>query len=142
MRKLLLRNKALLALTIAILVASSFTLITRQVADARPFHSDDELLRLHEMMASLPTDTNSLFAGSGKCSGCHGYDPAGVAFITNNGEDVNIADDWAGTMMANAAKDPLWRAKVAHEILVNPTLTQDIENTCTKCHAPTGRFEA
>ncbi len=142
MKKFLLRNKALLALGIAILVAGSFTLATRQVADARPFHSQDELLRLHEMMASLPTDTNSLFAGSGKCSGCHGKDPAGVAFVTNNGEDVNIADDWAGTMMANSAKDPLWRAKVAHEILVNPTLTQDIENTCTKCHAPTGHFEA
>ncbi|HTF06292.1 MAG TPA: T9SS type A sorting domain-containing protein [Bacteroidia bacterium] len=142
MKRFLLRNKGLLAIVVAVMVASSFTLATRQVADARTFHTEDELLRLHEILASLPTDTSSLFAGSGKCGGCHGHDPQGIAFVTNSGEDVNIADDWAGTMMANSAKDPFWRAKVSHEILVNPALQQDIENTCTRCHAPAGRFEA
>jgi hypothetical protein len=62
--------------------------------------------------------------------------------VTSYGLDVNIADDWAGTMMANSAKDPLWRAKVSHEILVNPGLATEIQDKCTRCHAPTGRFEA
>lgn len=142
MKAYLRRHKAFAAVLIAVLIAGSFTLLTRQDAEAKTFHTESERLHLHEMLATLPTDTNSLFAGSGKCSGCHGHDPAGYAFITSTGEDVNIADDWAGTMMANSAKDPLWRAKVSHEILVNPGLQTDIENTCTRCHAPTGRFEA
>jgi len=111
-------------------------------AQARQFHTPAELQRLHEVMATLPVDTNTYFAASGKCAGCHGHDPAGVAFMTSSGEDVNIADDWAGTMMAQSAKDPFWRAKVSHEILINPGQQQNIENTCTRCHAPTGRFEA
>lgn len=142
MKHFLLRHKAVLAVLVAVFIATSFTAITQHTADARNFHSEAELLRLHDLIATLPDDTNSLFAASGKCSGCHGYDPAGYAFVTAAGEDVNIADDWAGTMMANSAKDPLWRAKVSHEILVNPSLQVDIENTCTRCHAPTGRFEA
>jgi hypothetical protein len=94
------------------------------------------------MLQTLPFDTNAYFGGSGKCAGCHGHDPAGFAFITNAGEDVNIADDWAGTMMANSARDPFWRAKVSHEILVNPAEQVNIENTCTRCHAPIGHFTA
>ena len=142
MKKWLLRNKALTALTSVITIAVLTSMVSRHQADARTFHTPEERRYLHDLLATLPTDTNSLFAGSGKCGGCHGHDPAGNAFITNNGEDVNIADDWAGTMMANSAKDPLWRAKVSHEILVNPGLATDIQNTCTRCHAPTGRFEA
>lgn len=142
MKKYLLRHKAFCAVLTILVVAWAFSALTWQSAEARSFHSEEELLRLHEMAATLPTDTNSTFAGSGKCGGCHGKDPQGIAFVTNSGEDVNIADDWAGTMMANAAKDPLWRAKVTHEILVNPAIADDIQNTCTRCHAAAGRFEA
>ncbi len=111
-------------------------------APSRKFHTDAERLRLHELLQDQPYDTNSHFATGGRCMGCHGHDSAGVAFITASGEDVNIADDWAGTMMANSAKDPLWRAKVSHEILVNPGLQQAIEDKCTSCHAPAGHFES
>jgi hypothetical protein len=142
MKKFLLRHKTLCAVVSILTVAWAFSAITWQTAEARTFHTEEELLRLHDMLATLPTDTSSTFAGSGKCSGCHGHDPQGIAFITNSGEDVNIADDWAGTMMANSAKDPFWRAKVSHEILVNPAIADDIQNTCTRCHAPAGRFEA
>lgn len=45
-------------------------------------------------------------------------------------------------MMANSAKDPMWRAKLAHETLVNPGHAGELTNTCTSCHAPMGRFEA
>ena len=43
-------------------------------------------------------------------------------------------------MMANSAKDPLWRAKVSHEILVNPGQQVELEDNCTSCHAPLGHF--
>lgn len=45
-------------------------------------------------------------------------------------------------MMANAAKDPLWRAKVSAEVAANPGLQSAIEDKCTTCHAPMGRTEA
>lgn len=51
-------------------------------------------------------------------------------------------DGWAGTMMANSAKDPFWRAKVSHEILANPSLQIAIEDNCTACHAPLGNATA
>ncbi|HLG03799.1 MAG TPA: T9SS type A sorting domain-containing protein [Bacteroidia bacterium] len=113
-----------------------------QSAEAKTFHTDEERARLHDLLQAQPYDTNTYFATGGRCSGCHGHDPNGSAFITQSGEDVNIADDWAGTMMANSAKDPLWRAKVSHEILVNPALQIQMEDQCARCHAPTGRFEA
>jgi hypothetical protein len=111
-------------------------------AHARKFHTAQEIAKFGQLRMDLPTDTTAWFAGSGKCAGCHGHDPAGFAFITPSGEDVNIADDWAGTMMAQASKDPYWRAKISHEILINPGAQDDIVNTCTRCHAPLGRFEA
>ena len=64
--------------------------------------------------AELPNGFNDLFAGSGECALCHEN-------ITNEqGESISISDDWRSSMMANAAKDPFWKAKVSHETLVNP----------------------
>jgi hypothetical protein len=142
MKRVLRRNKTVAVMATMLLIVGGLMLISGHLAEARRFHSDAERERLHLMLQSLPVDTNAYFGGSGKCGGCHGHDPAGYAFYTNAGEDVNIADDWAGTMMANSARDPFWRAKVAHEILVNPALQTDIENTCTRCHSPIGRFTA
>jgi cytochrome c553 len=90
----------------------------------------------------LPMDTNPLFSASGQCGGCHGPDFQGLASVDNNGTDINVTSDWRSTMMANAAKDPFWRAKVSHEVLVNPGLQVEIESTCTRCHAPTGNHTA
>ncbi len=44
-------------------------------------------------------------------------------------------------MMANATKDPFWRAKVATELERNPHLSSVINDKCTKCHAPMAHFE-
>lgn len=107
------------------------------------FHTREESQRLREMvMRSGPHGTNDFFGGSGLCGGCHGHDPAAYALITAAGEDVSIYDDWAGTMMANSAHDPFWRAKVSHEILVNPAHQVEFETKCTSCHAPLGHFDA
>ena len=84
----------------------------------------------------LPTGFNELFAGSGECLLCHNS-------MTNaQGEPIGILNDWRSTMMANAARDPLWRAKVSHETLVNPDHAEALENVCTRCHAPLGNFNA
>lgn len=106
------------------------------------FHSDDELKAIRHMKASGPYGVNDLFAGAGLCIDCHGHDADNFAMVTSWGQDVNTYDEWAGTMMANSAKDPFWRAKVSHEILVNPSLSTEIQTTCTSCHAPQGHFNA
>lgn len=129
-----------IALFAVIIIAS----LSGNEAEASPrrFHTDAERNHLQDMLLTQPYDTNTYFATGGRCSGCHGHDSTGISLVTANGTDVNIADDWAGTMMANSAKDPLWRAKVSHEITVNPSLQVAAEDKCTRCHAPTGRFEA
>ncbi|MFM1931362.1 MAG: hypothetical protein RL226_665 [Bacteroidota bacterium] len=103
------------------------------------YHSDSELRFFGEMADSLPAIYNGLFATSGKCEKCHGHDPEGIASVSLTGEDVNVVDAWRSYMMANSAKDPYWRAKVRQEVLTNPAHQVEIENTCTKCHAPLGR---
>lgn len=90
----------------------------------------------------LPIDSNILFPTAKTCGGCHGKDPLGNAMVTADGTDVNIYDDWRATMMANAARDPFWRAKVSHEILVNPAHSLALQDKCTSCHAPAGHYQA
>ena len=84
----------------------------------------------------LPTGFNTYFAGSGECTLCHS------AMVNNAGEPVSIINDWRSSMMANASKDPFWRAKVSHETLVNPQHAETLEDVCTRCHAPMGHFNA
>ena len=93
----------------------------------------------------LPYEANTLFSGSGNCILCHGDPsqfPSSDANQDADGNDISPVTTWRATMMANAAKDPFWRAKVSHEGLVNPELKDEIENVCTKCHSPNGHFEA
>lgn len=108
---------------------------------ARAFHSEAELGLLRQIM-SLPIDSSVIFPTAQACQGCHGYDSNHYAMVDFFGNDVNIHDDWRATMMANSAKDPFWRAKVSHEILVNPAFKDEIETKCTSCHAPMGHYTA
>ncbi len=45
-------------------------------------------------------------------------------------------DLWQGTLMANSARDPLWRAFVSAEIAATPSRKAEIEAKCLGCHAP------
>jgi hypothetical protein len=129
-------------ITLAIFSQSFFDNGTYQ---AYAFHSDQEITYFKAGGKDLPTGINSIFAASGECALCHGTAGAGpntTALQDANGNDVSPVNDWRATMMANSAKDPMWRAKVSHEILVNPSLQTEIENTCIKCHAPNGFFNA
>ena len=108
------------------------------------FHTEEELSTFEMMVGDtlLPDLYNELFAASGACIQCHGYDTLGVASVDLNGEDINVVDDWRATMMGNAAKDPFWRAKVSHEVLLHQQHQEAIEDKCTSCHAPLGNFNA
>ncbi len=114
--------------------------IAWQINDhARPYHhTEGEIVKM--LNGNLPIYDNGIFVGSGRCAGCHGIDPVGFANVTAEGEMVNPTENWRGTMMANSAKDPFWRAKVSHETSVNPGHAQDLVNKCTSCHAPIGLY--
>ena len=88
------------------------------------------------LRGELPLTYNDLFAGSGTCLTCHNDQ------VNSQGESISIITDWRSTMMANSARDPFWRAKVSHEGLVNPNHKEELENVCTRCHAPTGNENA
>lgn len=84
----------------------------------------------------LPSGYNTLFAGSGECLMCHN------SMVDEQGNNIGILNYWKSSMMANSSKDPFWRAKVSYEKIKNPQLEEEIENTCTRCHAPQGSFNA
>lgn len=89
----------------------------------------------------LTTASGTYMGGSGLCVNCHNTDANGQSLVDAQGHDVSPVNDWRATLMANSAKDPFWKAKVRHEVLETPSLTNEIENTCTACHAPQGHFE-
>ncbi|MES2590572.1 MAG: T9SS type A sorting domain-containing protein [Bacteroidota bacterium] len=107
---------------------------------AHKFHSPEEIKVLSEALLHSPIGAGEYFLPSSSCRGCHGYDSAHNANITEDGSDVNLVDRWESSMMALSAKDPLWRAKVSHEILVNPSHSNELQNKCTSCHAPLGHY--
>jgi hypothetical protein len=70
------------------------------------------------------------FIGSSRCAVCH------ELLLDSAGNDMSIPGHWRSTMMANAAKDPLWLAKVSSEVKRNPGLKKVIEEKCATCHMP------
>jgi hypothetical protein len=107
------------------------------------YHTGEELNTYRVLLeGDLPNQTSDMFIGSGKCAGCHGVDPNGIANLDSEDNNVSPAENWRATMMANSSKDPFWRAKVAHETTTNPAHANELVNKCTSCHAPLGRFEA
>ena len=134
-------NLKIFVVAAALIAASVFVLGWRSVSVSN-YHSTEELAVLRALAGDLPQGENALFAGSGKCAGCHGNDPMGFANNTDAGWDVNPTDLWRSSIMANSGKDPFWRAKVTHEVAVNPEHQELIENKCTSCHTPLGHFNA
>lgn len=106
------------------------------------YHTAEEMEGFRGGGLPLVNGSNNFFVASGDCYGCHGPDEFNnYAFVDSEGRDVNMSDDWRSTMMANSARDPFWRAKVSHEVSVNPDHQDILEDKCTSCHAPMGRYD-
>ncbi len=139
--KHILRPRTLVLATVlgGILLLAAWT--DGRLPKARAYHSERELA-VFKGGISLPGGSNNFFMASGDCYGCHGPDVMNnYASVDADGNDVNVMDDWRSTMMANSARDPFWRAKVSHEVAVNPAHQVELEDKCTSCHAPMGRFD-
>jgi len=84
------------------------------------------------------TFNDAHFAGSGTCSTCHNDEAtdATAEMLDSMGRNVSIGKAWESSVMANAARDPYWHAVVATELKLYPSKTSEINDTCTRCHAP------
>ncbi|MBK8225989.1 MAG: T9SS type A sorting domain-containing protein [Flavobacteriales bacterium] len=111
--------------------------------EAKAYHSQAEIDAFRGGGQGLSSGANNFFRASGDCYGCHGPDNIGPVFANRdaNGHDVNPIDSWRSSMMGNSARDPFWRAKVSHEVSVNPGHQTALEDKCTSCHAPMGRYD-
>ena len=76
------------------------------------------------------------FAGSAVCASCHNNLRDATA------ADVSIESDWSTSMMAQSARDPFYRAKVASEMQRNPQFEDVLGDKCSRCHAPMANVEA
>lgn len=134
--------------TVTIIAVFTFLTIwmVSQSRSENHLYSAEEIALFHHDVPAFqnraPIDSSEYFLNSSHCKGCHGYDPQHIAMVDGAGNDVNLYDDWSTTMMAMSAKDPLWRAKVSHEITVNPGTANEVQTFCTGCHAPTGHYTA
>ncbi len=108
----------------------------------KKYHSAGELREIQNNLHAVPIDSNEYFLTAQRCRGCHGYDLQGLANVNEAGEDVNLYDDWETSMMGLSAMDPLWRAKVSHEVAVNPGHSGELQTLCTSCHSPMGHYTA
>lgn len=108
--------------------------------DKKRFHTEKEREQLQLMQVMEPIADGEYFLHSQNCRTCHGFDSTHYANVDAAGVSVNVFDDWESSMMANSAKDPLWRAKVSHEILINPAHANELQDKCTSCHAPMGHY--
>jgi hypothetical protein len=85
---------------------------------------------------TLTTFETDDFSGSGICALCHS------SLTDEAGNDVSNDAHWRSTMMANAAKDPLWQAKISSEVDRNPHVQDIIEDKCSRCHMGMARYQA
>lgn len=112
-----------------------FVLLMSQNVCAQHFHRNVHR-PLNLALTDPPNAYNDYFAGAGACMLCHN------SMTDGQGNSIAIINDWRSTMMANSARDPFWKAKVSHEVLVNPHLKNEIETVCIRCHAPMGSINA
>lgn len=70
------------------------------------------------------------YSGSGRCERCHD------GLRDTSGTDLSIVKNWSTSMMANSTRDPYWRAKVGAELERNPAMADEINDKCSRCHAP------
>jgi hypothetical protein len=89
-----------------------------------------------EQATAYSTFTTADFSGPGICVVCHS------GLKDESGADVSMPLAWRSTMMANAAKDPIWQAKVSSEVARMSQLQEVIEKKCITCHMPMAKTQA
>lgn len=89
-------------------------------------------------VAASSTDAAAFrpFLPAERCALCHSASERATALWNADGEDVSPWGTWRGGPMANAFRDPYWRAQMAHEVELAPEQEAEIVGLCLTCHAP------
>jgi mono/diheme cytochrome c family protein len=94
------------------------------------------------LATAAPKEARALhFVTSGACADCHGASTGSTALKDEDGRWVGPWDLWRSSMMANSARDPLYRAVVSAESAATPARSAEIEARCLACHAPLATVE-
>lgn len=94
-----------------------------------------------ELNKGDPAFASNHYSGSAVCATCHtdastGEDNIMIIQDESGFRDVSIGKAWETSLMANSTRDPYWHAVVASELHKYPNLADEINDTCTRCHAP------
>ena len=123
-------TRTLLAVCVAVLFCLAPAVATAQGPGAGPGPGAGQAA------TALTTFVTDDFSGSGICASCHS------GLTDEMGNDVSNDAHWRSTMMANAAKDPLWQAKISSEVDRAPHIQEVIEEKCSRCHMGMARYQA
>ena len=74
-----------------------------------------------------------LFTTADACAVCHIAAPGASAMKRGDDEDVSPYFTWQATMMANAFRDPYFRAQLRKE---SAAAGEQVQELCLRCHAP------
>ena len=80
-----------------------------------------------------PVPADDRFTTSEQCAVCHSGAPGANAMQSRTGDDVSPFGLWQGTMMANAFRDPYFRAQMMKE---TAAAGEQVQELCLRCHAP------
>ncbi|HEX5054354.1 MAG TPA: hypothetical protein VFZ65_21425 [Planctomycetota bacterium] len=87
-----------------------------------------------EAVARPPSGPHvDLFTSSEQCAVCHTNGPGANAMHSRTGDEVSPYGTWQGTMMANAFRDPYFRAQLQKETSAAGEVVQEL---CLRCHTP------
>lgn len=103
---------------------------------------------LHEAQArngikvlALRDAEHGRFLTSKRCALCHSNAPGTRAMRDAAGTPQAPFDLWQASSMANAFRDPFFRATLAAEMQHLPEKASAIEDKCLSCHAPMAAYE-
>jgi hypothetical protein len=83
-----------------------------------------------------PPPSREVFKEGIFCGVCHTNSPYAKAMRDRQQREIAPFDLWRSSAMANSARDPYWRAVVSVEVAATPSKKAEIEQICTRCHAP------
>ena len=83
-----------------------------------------------------PPPSEHVFVEGIYCGVCHTNSRRAEAMRDEKKREIAPFDLWRSSAMANSARDPYWRAVVSVEVSATPSRKAEIEQSCTRCHAP------
>ncbi len=91
-------------------------------------------------VSTLAAQDHARFLPARDCALCHTRIPKPGGAWQDQAGWIGPSHLWQNSMMAHAAQDPYWRAKIAYEAALAPSEKAVIEDKCLRCHAPADQY--